>query len=164
MSSPTSFKNPMVTIKTFAQLLGERYQDENFRSRFQDVVGSDIERMDDLLEMMLEFADFARPRLSKVVLADKLRAVLTEIHGECAKRQIRFEWKENGGAPRNRNRRVAAGVYSEERAVGGRFGGQTGQRDRDRCFERTAAVVISYLREGARVASISHYLSEARLA
>ena len=73
------FKNPMVTIKTFAQLLEERYQDENFRSRFQDVVGSDIERMDGLLEMMLEFADFARPRLSKVVLADKLRAVLTDI-------------------------------------------------------------------------------------
>ena len=55
-------KNPMVSIKTFAQLLGDRYQDENFRTRFQEVVGSDIERMDELLEVMIEFADFAQPR------------------------------------------------------------------------------------------------------
>ena len=40
-------KNPMVTIKTFAQLLSDRYQDENFRARFQEIVGGDIERMDD---------------------------------------------------------------------------------------------------------------------
>ena len=49
-------KNPMVTIKTFAQLLGDRYQDENFRTRFREVVGGDIERMDDLLEVLIEFA------------------------------------------------------------------------------------------------------------
>ena len=91
-------KNPMVTIKTFAQLLGERYQDEDFRSRFQEVVGSDIERMDDLLEMMIEFADFAGPRFSRVSLSEKVRAVLAKIHGECAKRQARFEWKGSGGA------------------------------------------------------------------
>ena len=54
-------KNPMVTIKTFAQLLGDRYEDENFRARFQEIVGGDIERMDDLLEAMIEFADFSRP-------------------------------------------------------------------------------------------------------
>ena len=69
------FKNPMVTIKTFAQLLGERYQDENFRARFQEVVGNDIERMDDLLEVLIEFADFAKPRSSKVALSEKLRIV-----------------------------------------------------------------------------------------
>src|SRR5438094_665403 len=56
-------KNPMVTIKTFAQLLADRYQDESFRARFQDVVGDDIERMDDLLETMIEFA--ARPLLRR---------------------------------------------------------------------------------------------------
>ena len=34
-------KNPMVTIKTFAQLLAERYDDASFRARFQDVVDGD---------------------------------------------------------------------------------------------------------------------------
>src|ERR1044071_5906223 len=89
-------KNPMVTIKTFAQLLGDRYQDENFRSRFREVVGGDIERMDDLLEVMIEFADFAAPRKSIVALEEKLRAVLDEIQPDCARRQARIELRKNG--------------------------------------------------------------------
>ena len=33
-------KNPMVTVKTFAQLLDDRYEDEDFRARFRDVVST----------------------------------------------------------------------------------------------------------------------------
>ena len=40
-------KNPMVTIKTFAQLLAERYDDASFGAGFQDVVDGDIARMDE---------------------------------------------------------------------------------------------------------------------
>ncbi|HEX5605684.1 MAG TPA: histidine kinase dimerization/phospho-acceptor domain-containing protein [Candidatus Binatia bacterium] len=90
------FKNPMVTIKTFAQLLGDRYQDENFRTRFQEVVGGDIERMDELLEMMIEFADFSQPQPGDLSLDDKLRAIVVELQAECAKRQTQFAWQENG--------------------------------------------------------------------
>ena len=152
-------KNPMVTIKTFAQLLGERYQDETFRTRFQEVVGNDIERMDDLLEMMLEFAEFARPRVSKVTLAEKLRTVLEVIHGECAKRQIRFEWKENGGLREIETdesqleyilKNVLLVVASEAKL------GSEIELD----VSMYGRLTISYLREGARAASISHYLSE----
>ena len=80
----------MVTIKTFAQLLGDRYQDEDFRTRFQEVVGSDIERMDELLEMMIEFADFRQPQPGDLSLDDKLRAIVVELQAECAKRQTQF--------------------------------------------------------------------------
>ena len=103
-------KNPMVTIKTFAQLLGERYQDENFRNRFQEVVGNDIERMDNLLEVMIEFADFTRPRSSKVALGDKLRSVLAEIQSQTS-RQMRFEWKGSFGADEIHNLQRGGGVY-----------------------------------------------------
>jgi len=83
-------KNPMVTIKTFAQLLKDRYHDENFRSRFQDVVSGDIEGMDELLELMIEFAEFSQPRWSKVPPQEKLRSALTEVTNECAKRQMQI--------------------------------------------------------------------------
>ena len=88
----------MVTIKTFAQLFSvlTEYQDENFRARFQDVVGCDIERMDDLLELMIEFADFMQPRWSKVPLQEKLRAALNEVTNECVRRQAQIRWKGNG--------------------------------------------------------------------
>ncbi len=152
-------KNPMVTIKTFAQLLGERYQDEDFRSRFQEVVGSDIERMDDLLEMMIEFADFAGPRFSRVSLSEKVRAVLTKIHGECAKRQARFEWKGSGGAGEIRAdesqleyilKNVLIVTLSEARL------GSEIELD----LSAHGMLAVSYQREGGRVASISRYLDE----
>jgi DNA-binding NtrC family response regulator len=152
-------KNPMVTIKTFAQLLGERYQDENFRSRFQEVVGNDIERMDDLLEMMIEFADFAQPRSIKVALKEKLQAVLGEIQGEGAKRQARFHW--NGGASAGEIRtdesqlgyilkNVLRVVLSEAKM------GSEIELD----VSNPATLAVRYQREGARVASISQYMEQ----
>jgi light-regulated signal transduction histidine kinase (bacteriophytochrome) len=137
-------KNPMVTIKTFAQLLGDRYQDEDFRARFQDVVGGDIERMDDLLETLVEFADFPQPRASKVPLEEKLRTAVKEIGEECAKRQARISWKGNG-----HNREI--------RTDEGQLKYISGEIDIE--VEKPGCVAISYMREGACVASVAHYLS-----
>src|ERR1041385_1809659 len=39
-------KNPLVSIKTFAQLLPERYQDSDFRETFSNLIGHEIERID----------------------------------------------------------------------------------------------------------------------
>ena len=155
-------KNPMVTIKTFAQLLGDRYEDENFRSRFQEVVGSDIERMDELLEVLIEFADFTRPRLSHVALSEKIRTVLNGIRLEGAERQTRVTWKGNGGADiiqidesqleyilKNILRVTLSDV---------RMGSEI-----EIDLSTAGTVGITYLREGARVASISHYLAEQNL-
>jgi DNA-binding NtrC family response regulator len=150
-------KNPMVTIKTFAQLLGERYQDENFRVRFQEVVGDDIERMDELLEVMIEFGDFTVPRMSKVNLGEKLEAVLSELQNECTKRQTRFECKGNGGTHEVQSdeaqlsfilKNVLLATVSQARM------GSEIEID----ATQPGTVAITYLREGARVASISHYL------
>jgi DNA-binding NtrC family response regulator len=152
-------KNPMVTIKTFAQLLSDRYQDENFRTRFREVVGSDIERMDDLLEMMVEFADFAQPRRSNVALNEKLRAALAEIHGECAKRQARVEWKENGAAHIVQADESHLAYILKNVLLAALSQTKMGSEivlD----VSRHGALVISYLREGARVVSIAHYLDE----
>jgi PAS domain S-box-containing protein len=42
-------KNPLVAIKTFAELLPERFSDTDFRDGFSKVVGSEIDRIDGLL-------------------------------------------------------------------------------------------------------------------
>jgi ribosomal 50S subunit-associated protein YjgA (DUF615 family) len=76
--------------------LTDRYEDENFRSGFQDVVDGDIERMDELLELMIEFAEFSQPRWNTLPLQEKLRSALNEVTNECAKRQTRICWTGNG--------------------------------------------------------------------
>jgi signal transduction histidine kinase len=152
-------KNPMVTIKTFAQLLTDRYQDENFRARFQDVVGGDIERMDDLLELMIEFADFTQPRWSKVPLQEKLRSALNEVTNECARRQAQIKWKGNGYSREISGdetqvkyvlKNVLLAVLSQAK-----MGSEI-----EINVEKQGCVAISYLREVARVASITHYFDK----
>lgn len=153
-------KNPMVTIKTFAQLLGERYQDENFRARFQEIVGNDIERMDDLLEVMIEFADFGQPRKSDFSLHEKVGEVLKEVCNESAKRQTRFDWRDGGAGERIEAdeaqvfyvlKNILLATLQEVR-VGGAIEIDTAQR---------GTVKIGYLREAPRTASITQYLGGA---
>lgn len=88
-------KNPMVTIKTFAQLLADRYQDEGFRARYKEVVDEDIGRIDQLLEVMVEFADFSTPRPSALTLADQARVLVANMSREFNKRQIEVDWAAN---------------------------------------------------------------------
>jgi DNA-binding NtrC family response regulator len=153
-------KNPMVTIKTFAQLLGERYQDETFRARFQDVVDGDIERMDDLLEVMIEFADFTPPRPSRLLLEDRLRSTLEDVRGEFSRKQANIRWKGNGNSyeiladPIHLKyilKNVLLAVLSQAKAGG----------EIEVDLEKRGLVSISYFREGARIMPITHYLTTA---
>ena len=52
-------KNPLVSIKTFTQLLLNRYKDPDFRATFKDVVPHEVDRIDTIVTRLL---DFARPR------------------------------------------------------------------------------------------------------
>ncbi len=54
-------KNPLVAIKTFTQLLGEKFDDPEFRREFYRVVRRDVERIDHLVEALLHASD-ALPR------------------------------------------------------------------------------------------------------
>jgi PAS domain S-box-containing protein len=56
-------KNPLVSIKTFAQLLPERYNDSDFRETFSNLIGHEIDRIDSLVNQLLRFARPAKPLL-----------------------------------------------------------------------------------------------------
>jgi signal transduction histidine kinase len=154
-------KNPMVTIKTFAQLLGERYQDEHFRARFQDVVGHDIDRMDELLETMVEFANFPRPWISAVSLEQKLRSALDEIGSECAKRDARFRWKGNGYS---REIRVdeAQLRYVLKNVLLAVVAQVKKGSEIEIEVQKQGCLMISFPRELARVVSIAPYLTASK--
>ena len=48
--------NPLVTIQTFAQLLPERYQEEEFRCDFSRLVSSEVQRLNSIITQINEFA------------------------------------------------------------------------------------------------------------
>ncbi|MDA1044900.1 MAG: ATP-binding protein, partial [Verrucomicrobia bacterium] len=67
-------KNPLVTIKTFTQLLPERFDDEEFRQTFKDLVGKEVKRIDGIVNQLLTFARPSKPRFESL----NMHAVLSE--------------------------------------------------------------------------------------
>ncbi|MEY2555524.1 MAG: two-component system, NtrC family, sensor histidine kinase AtoS [Verrucomicrobiota bacterium] len=49
-------RNPLVAIKTFAQLLPERFDDADFRQEFNKIVVSEIDRLDRIITQINNFA------------------------------------------------------------------------------------------------------------
>jgi signal transduction histidine kinase len=49
-------RNPLVAIKTFAQLLPERFDDPDFRKDFNEIVVQEVERLDRIITQINNFA------------------------------------------------------------------------------------------------------------
>jgi PAS domain S-box-containing protein len=49
-------RNPLVAIKTFAQLLPERFDEPDFRKQFNDIVVKEIDRLDKIITQINNFA------------------------------------------------------------------------------------------------------------
>lgn len=68
-------KNPLVSIKTFSQLLPDRYDDPDFRTTFTDIVPHEVERIDSIVTRLLHFA---RPRPASFA-HHNIRAIIEEV-------------------------------------------------------------------------------------
>lgn len=55
-------RNPLVSIRTFTELLPEHYADETFRARFKELVGKDVAHIQDVVTRLAKAA--ARDRLA----------------------------------------------------------------------------------------------------
>jgi len=82
-------KNPLVAIRTFAELLPERSDDEEFRDSFSKIVVQEIRRIDDLVARLRGFPGPAAPRLQEVDLTHVLRDTLSLLRGEIQRSRIR---------------------------------------------------------------------------
>lgn len=49
-------RNPLVAIKTFAQLLPERYNDAEFRAEFSKLVSLEVDRLNSIIDQINDFA------------------------------------------------------------------------------------------------------------
>jgi signal transduction histidine kinase len=66
-------RNPLVALKTFAQLLPERHQDPEFRVEFTQVFQKEVARIEGLTEQLLKLSSPRKPvmrpvRLNEIVL------------------------------------------------------------------------------------------------
>lgn len=83
-------KNPLVSIKTFAQLLPERYHESDFRETFSKLIGHEIDRIDSLVNQLLRFARPAKPVLKPMHVHDALEKSLQLVATRLAQHEIKL--------------------------------------------------------------------------
>jgi len=59
-------RNPLVAIKTFAQLLPERYEDEEFRAEFSRNVDHEVDRLNSIIDQIDRFAHPGEPTFKRL--------------------------------------------------------------------------------------------------
>jgi signal transduction histidine kinase len=84
-------KNPMVTIKTFADNLEQLLNDPGLREKFVGLTREAIDRMDSFLEDLLRFSRYTEPRLQTLSLNQALTRAL-----EANEVRVRERVKTNG--------------------------------------------------------------------
>src|SRR2546425_525550 len=81
-------KNPLVAIKTFAELLPERFTEEDFRHDFAKVVIREIERIDDLVARLRGLASAPMQARRPLDLRAPLDETLALLRGQLEQGQI----------------------------------------------------------------------------
>lgn len=84
-------KNPLVTIKTFTQLLPQQYSDTDFRRTFFDLVGQEVKRIDTIVNRLLNFARPAKACLKPVSLHEIVENSLRLVEQQLVQHEIILE-------------------------------------------------------------------------
>ncbi len=87
------FKNPMVTIKTFAQHMERVLTDEGGRQHAAQLAGEAVERMDRTLENLLQFTRFRAPAREDAPLRALLAFPLSDLASTLADRQLLLDYQ-----------------------------------------------------------------------
>jgi PAS domain S-box-containing protein len=83
-------KNPLVSIKTFAQLLPERYNESDFRDTFSSLIVHEIDRIDALVNQLLRFARPAKPVLRPMHVHEVLEKTLSLVQHRLYQKEIKL--------------------------------------------------------------------------
>ena len=81
-------KNPLTSVLTFSRHVSRRFDDEHFREKFQSVVPRALERINDIVERLLELARPARLHFTTVRLPALLDSVIALYSNEIEAQPI----------------------------------------------------------------------------
>jgi len=92
-------RNPLVSIRTFTQLLPERIEDEEFRSKFLDLTLSEVDRICLLINELLAFARPAPAELQHVDLNDCLERICLLLESQARGASVKLAFAHTDGLP-----------------------------------------------------------------
>ncbi len=84
-------RNPLVSIKTFVQLLPTHHADPVFREKFSRLVGGEVQRIDDLTQQLLDLAAPRTYQAEPLRLHAAVGSGLELVQAKAAERGVRIE-------------------------------------------------------------------------
>ncbi|QHI69654.1 ATP-binding protein [Tichowtungia aerotolerans] len=84
-------RNPLVTIKTFTELLPEQYGNQEFRETFFDLVDQEVQRIDAIVNRLLNFARPAKASLKPVYLHDIIENSIRLVEQQVINNKIQLQ-------------------------------------------------------------------------
>ena len=82
-------KNPLVAIKTLAELLPEQYDDEEFRETFTKVTLNEVDRIDALVRRLRSLSSGSTVPLHPLNILTPLEETLSLVYGELTRHHIK---------------------------------------------------------------------------
>lgn len=95
-------KNPLVALKTFAELFPTKYAEADFRETFTKIVLNEIRRIDDMVSRLLDYAHPKKPVWEEVDLARMISESVALYSLKLAQQKIRLEEALDKDLPRVR--------------------------------------------------------------
>ena len=81
-------RNPLVAIRTFTQLLPERYNDAEFRDGFQGLALKEVDRICGLINDLLSFARPSRPKVVQENMNDVIDGITRILESEAKEKNV----------------------------------------------------------------------------
>lgn len=81
-------KNPLASIKTFTECLDQKHSDPAFLEKFKRIVGGEVERINLIVQQLLDFAKPVPPKLAPVDLGHLLDTTLELLNSEILQRHV----------------------------------------------------------------------------
>ena len=81
-------KNPLASIKVFAEYLPKRYDDPDFRAKFARIVGQELDKINSLVQRLLDYAKPAPPQRRPVELSPLIDGTLELLQERLVRQQV----------------------------------------------------------------------------
>jgi len=81
-------KNPLTAIKTFTEHLPEKFDSEEFRNKFNRIVGGEVERINNIVQQLLDFSKPIPPKLQPVQIHNILNETLEFLNNDFIEHRI----------------------------------------------------------------------------
>ena len=93
-------RNPLVAIRTFTQLLPERYKDEEFRDSFRVLALKEVDRICGLVNDLLNFARPSAPKVDREDINEIFKSIARILDTEAKERGVTVNLHLASGLPK----------------------------------------------------------------